>query len=46
MLFAKSGIELIILSIAYDENQLQYPLTWFLLFMMILTGGMQVKYTF
>lgn len=44
MLFAKSGIELIILTIAYDENQLQYPLTWFLLFMMILTGGMQLYY--
>lgn len=43
MLFAKSGIELIIISIASQENQLQYPLTWFLLVMMILTGGLQVK---
>lgn len=43
MLFAKSGIELIILSITSDENQLKYPLTWFLLVMMILTGAMQVR---
>ncbi|KAI9486586.1 MAG: magnesium transporter NIPA-domain-containing protein [Benjaminiella poitrasii] len=43
MLFAKSGIELIILSVNGD-NQLQYPLTWFLLVMMILTGAMQLYY--
>jgi hypothetical protein len=42
MLFAKSGIELIILSVTSDENQLKYPLTWFLLVMMILTGATQV----
>ncbi|KAL9541086.1 hypothetical protein MBANPS3_009317 [Mucor bainieri] len=44
MLFAKSGIELIIISVASQENQLQYPLTWFLLVMMILTGGLQLFY--
>jgi formate-dependent nitrite reductase membrane component NrfD len=44
MLFAKSGIELIILSVAYQQNQLQYPLTWFLLVMMVLTAGMQLFY--
>ncbi|KAK4510709.1 uncharacterized protein ATC70_005142 [Mucor velutinosus] len=44
MLFAKSGIELIIISITSQENQLQYPLTWFLLVMMILTGGLQLFY--
>ncbi|KAI8638163.1 hypothetical protein BD408DRAFT_423432 [Parasitella parasitica] len=44
MLFAKSGIELIIISIVSQENQLQYPLTWFLLVMMILTGGLQLFY--
>ncbi|KAI8877405.1 hypothetical protein K501DRAFT_260463 [Backusella circina FSU 941] len=44
MLFAKSGIELIILTVAYQQNQLQYPLTWFLLVMMVLTAGMQLFY--
>ncbi|KAI7907089.1 uncharacterized protein BX663DRAFT_548171 [Cokeromyces recurvatus] len=43
MLFAKSGIELIIITI-HGENQLQYSLTWFLLVMMILTGAMQLYY--
>lgn len=43
MLFAKSGVELIILTIASDKNQLQYPLTWILLTMMIFTAILQVK---
>ncbi|KAI7902167.1 magnesium transporter NIPA-domain-containing protein [Cokeromyces recurvatus] len=44
MLFAKSGIELIILSIASDENQLKYALTWILLAMMIMTAILQLFY--
>ncbi|EIE86544.1 hypothetical protein RO3G_11255 [Rhizopus delemar RA 99-880] len=44
MLFAKSGVELIILTIASDKNQLQYPLTWILLTMMIFTAILQLHY--
>ncbi|KAI9481324.1 MAG: magnesium transporter NIPA-domain-containing protein [Benjaminiella poitrasii] len=44
MLFAKSGIELIIMSIVTDKNQLQYALTWILLFMMGVTAILQLYY--
>ncbi|KAI8380907.1 uncharacterized protein BYT42DRAFT_564649 [Radiomyces spectabilis] len=44
MLFAKSGIELIIISLVSKNNQLQYALTWILLSMMILTAAMQLYY--
>jgi hypothetical protein len=43
MLFAKSGLELIILTVVFDENQLQYALTWILLVMMVLTAILQVR---
>jgi cytochrome oxidase assembly protein ShyY1 len=43
MLFAKSGLELIILTVIFDENQLQYALTWILLVMMVLTAILQVR---
>lgn len=43
MLFAKSGIELIILTVVFKLNQLQYALTWILLIMMVLTAILQVS---
>jgi hypothetical protein len=43
ILFAKSGLELIILSVVFDKNQLQYALTWILLIMMVLTAILQVS---
>lgn len=43
MLFAKSGIELIILTIVSDKNQLQHSLTWILLIMMVGTAVLQVN---
>lgn len=43
ILFAKSGLELIILSVVFDKNQLQYALTWILLVMMIMTAILQVS---
>ncbi len=43
ILFAKSGLELIILSVVLDKNQLQYALTWILLTMMVMTAILQVK---
>ncbi|CAO3650591.1 unnamed protein product [Cunninghamella echinulata] len=44
MLFAKSGIELIILTVVFKLNQLQYALTWILLIMMVLTAILQIFY--
>ncbi|CAO3653056.1 unnamed protein product [Cunninghamella blakesleeana] len=44
MLFAKSGIELIILTVVFKLNQLQYALTWILLIMMVLTAILQIYY--
>lgn len=43
ILFAKSGLELIIISVVLDKNQLQYALTWILLVMMVMTAILQVK---
>lgn len=43
MLFAKSGIELIILTVVFKMNQLQYALTWILLIMMVVTAILQVS---
>ena len=43
ILFAKSGLELIILSVVLDKNQLQYALTWILLIMMVMTAVLQVS---
>lgn len=45
MLFAKSGIELIILTVVHKMNQLQYALTWILLIMMVVTAILQVSST-
>ncbi|KAI8075058.1 hypothetical protein BC940DRAFT_287327 [Gongronella butleri] len=44
MLFAKSGIELIILTVVFDMNQLQYALTWIILVMMVITAILQLYY--
>ncbi|KAG0193589.1 hypothetical protein DFQ28_004481 [Apophysomyces sp. BC1034] len=44
MLFAKSGLELIILTVVYDQNQLQHALTWVLLVMLVLTAVLQLYY--
>lgn len=44
MLFAKSGIELIILTVVFKMNQLQYALTWILLVMMVVTAILQVSW--
>jgi hypothetical protein len=46
ILFAKSGLELIILSVVFDKNQLQYALTWILLVMMVMTAILQVSYDY
>ncbi|KAI8338296.1 hypothetical protein EDC96DRAFT_450159, partial [Choanephora cucurbitarum] len=44
ILFAKSGLELVLLSILSDKNQLQYALTYVLLGMMLLTAILQLYY--
>lgn len=44
MLFAKSGLELLILTIFYHDNQFIYPLTWVLVLALIFTAILQVKY--
>ncbi|KAI8090144.1 magnesium transporter [Gilbertella persicaria] len=44
ILFAKSGLELVILSVVSDKNQLQYALTYVLLVMMALTAILQLYY--
>lgn len=42
MLFAKSGLELLILSIFQDQNQFIYPLTWLLVAALVVTALLQV----
>lgn len=42
MLFAKSGLELLILSIFQGQNQFIYPLTWVLVAALIVTALLQV----
>ncbi|KAI8059600.1 magnesium transporter NIPA-domain-containing protein [Gongronella butleri] len=44
MLFAKSGLELLILSIFHGDNQFIYPLTWVLLLALIITAVLQLYY--
>ncbi|KAI8340428.1 hypothetical protein BD560DRAFT_412414 [Blakeslea trispora] len=44
ILFAKSGLELVLLSVMSDKNQLQYALTYVLLGMMLLTAILQLYY--
>ncbi|CAO3679522.1 unnamed protein product [Umbelopsis vinacea] len=44
MLFAKSGLELLILSIFQGQNQFIYPLTWVLVAALIVTALLQLYY--
>ncbi|ORZ04029.1 hypothetical protein BCR43DRAFT_431319 [Syncephalastrum racemosum] len=44
LLFAKSGLELFILTIIYGQNQLNHVLTWLLVGMMIITAALQLYY--
>jgi hypothetical protein len=43
MLFAKSGLELLILTIFHQDNQFIYPLTWAIIFALIFTALLQVN---
>ena len=43
MLFAKSGLELLILSVFHHDNQFIYPLTWVLVLALVFTAILQVK---
>lgn len=42
MLFAKSGLELLILSVFHHDNQFVYPLTWVLVLALLFTAVLQV----
>ncbi|KAI9316071.1 hypothetical protein BX666DRAFT_2019648 [Dichotomocladium elegans] len=44
MLFAKSGLELLLISVFGDDNQFIYPLTWMLLLGLIFTAVLQLYY--
>jgi uncharacterized membrane protein len=44
LLFAKSGLELLILTIFHGENQFKYFLTWVLVVIMIITALLQLFY--
>ncbi|KAI7862170.1 hypothetical protein BDF14DRAFT_1736850 [Spinellus fusiger] len=44
LLFAKSGVELLILTLVYHDNQLHHALTWILLVMMVATAVLQLFY--
>jgi uncharacterized membrane protein len=44
LLFAKSGVELLILTIFHGENQFKYFLTWVLVVIMIITALLQLFY--
>lgn len=44
MLFAKSGLELLILTIFQHDNQFIYPLTWAILFALAFTAVLQLYY--
>ncbi|KAI8391226.1 uncharacterized protein BYT42DRAFT_556104 [Radiomyces spectabilis] len=44
MLFAKSGLELLTLTIFQHENQFVYPLTWAIVFALIFTAILQLHY--
>lgn len=46
ILFAKSGLELILLTVVQHKNQLNHALTWILLVMMIVTAVLQVSYCY
>lgn len=42
MLFAKSGLELLILTLFHGQNQFDRPLTWVLVAFLIVTAILQV----
>ncbi|CAO3650075.1 unnamed protein product [Cunninghamella echinulata] len=44
MLFAKSGIELLIVTVFNGDNQFIYPLTWAIVFALIFTAILQLYY--
>ncbi|KAI8342432.1 magnesium transporter NIPA-domain-containing protein [Chlamydoabsidia padenii] len=44
MLFAKSGLELLILTVFHGDNQFIYPLTWVLVIALIFTAVLQLYY--
>ncbi|KAG1447272.1 hypothetical protein G6F56_009313 [Rhizopus delemar] len=44
MLFAKSGLELLLLTLIHNDNQFVYPLTWAILFALIFTAILQLYY--
>ncbi|ORX58960.1 hypothetical protein DM01DRAFT_1366216 [Hesseltinella vesiculosa] len=44
MLFAKSGLELLILTVFHGDNQFIYPLTWVLVLALICTAVLQLYY--
>ncbi|KAI8997038.1 hypothetical protein BDB01DRAFT_769613 [Pilobolus umbonatus] len=44
ILFAKTGLELVLLSIFTDKNQLNYALTWIILSIMVITAILQLYY--
>lgn len=44
MLFAKSGLELLILTIFEHNNQFIYPLTWAIIFALVFTAVLQLYY--
>ncbi|CAO3599787.1 unnamed protein product [Absidia cylindrospora] len=44
MLFAKSGLELLILTVFHGDNQFIYPLTWILVLALIFTAVLQLYY--
>lgn len=43
MLFAKSGLELLLLTVVHHDNQFIYPLTWVILFALVFTAILQVN---
>ncbi|KAI9360081.1 magnesium transporter NIPA-domain-containing protein [Pilaira anomala] len=44
MLFAKSGLELLILTVFQHDNQFIYPLTWAIVFALVFTAVLQLYY--
>lgn len=44
LLFAKSGLELLILTLIHGQNQFKYLLTWVLVVIMIVTALLQLYY--
>ncbi|KAI7854392.1 hypothetical protein BDC45DRAFT_440711 [Circinella umbellata] len=44
LLFAKSGLELFILTIVYGQNQLEHVWTWLLVVMTVVTAALQLYY--